>query len=198
MSDPNKEHDFKVLELGPKATLAEVKNAYFRLKKLYSADSALLSPISQEIPEDKRLRILLEVEEAYQSLLEYFREEASLKAEGGGPAPAAGVRPAAASGTSPEKSTAAGEDLTFSGPVLKRIRESLGIPLQLIFHTTKIRVEQLEAIEEENFAKLPDQAYLKVHLKEYAGHLSLNPKRVINDYLKRYAEWKKAHRPEQP
>ncbi len=62
MSDPNKERDFKVLELGPKATLAEVKNAYLRLKKLYSADSALLSPISQEIPEDKRLRILLEVE----------------------------------------------------------------------------------------------------------------------------------------
>jgi cytoskeletal protein RodZ len=77
-----------------------------------------------------------------------------------------------------------------------RVRESLGLPLHLIFHTTQIRVEQLEAIEEENFAKLPDEAYLKAHLKEYAGHLSLNPKKVVQDYLKRYADWKKVHRPE--
>jgi hypothetical protein len=196
MSDADKERDLKTLELGPKATLAEVKNAYFRLKKLYSADSALLSPISQEIAEDRRLRILLEVEEAYQRLLQYFREEPSWRVEGRGPAPAAGSRPPAVSGTSSEKGAATGEELTFSGPALKRIRESLGIPLQLIFHTTKIRVEQLEAIEEENFAKLPDEAYLKVHLKEYAGHLSLNPKKVIHDYLKRYAEWKKIHRPD--
>ncbi len=74
--------------------------------------------------------------------------------------------------------------MTFTGPVLKKIREGLGIPLQSIFQTTKVRVEQLEAIEAESFDKLPDEAYLRAQLKEYAGHLLLNPRKVIADYLK--------------
>jgi hypothetical protein len=192
MSDKNRERDLKILELGPQASLTEVKNAYLRLKKLYAGDSALLSPIAQDLSEEKRLRILLEVEEAFQRLLASFHDEALRPEGGGGPAPAG--RPPAAAGPSQEDKITSAEELTFSGPVLKRVRESLGLPLHLIFHTTKIRVEQLEAIEEENFAKLPDEAYLKVHLKAYAGHLSLNPKKVVQDYLKRYADWKKAHR----
>ncbi|MCJ7611478.1 MAG: helix-turn-helix domain-containing protein [Candidatus Aminicenantes bacterium] len=185
MSDENRERDLEVLELGPQASLTEVKNAHLRLKRLYTGESALLSPIAQDLSEDKRLRILLEIEEAYQRLLASFRDEAQRPQGGGGPATA---------GASRQEKTSSAEELTFSGPVLKRVRESLGLPLHLIFHTTKIRVEQLEAIEEENFAKLPDEAYLKVHLMAYAGHLSLNPKKVVQDYLKRYAVWKKVHR----
>jgi len=193
MSDKNRERDLEVLELGPHASLIEVKNAYLRLKRLYTGDSALLSPIAQDLSEDKRLRILLEIEEAYQRLLASFYDEAHRPQGGGGPAP--GGRPPAAFGASRQEKISSAEELTFSGPVLKRVRESLGLPLHLIFHTTKIRVEQLEAIEEENFAKLPDEAYLKVHLMAYAGHLSLNAKKVVQDYLKRYADWKKVHRP---
>jgi curved DNA-binding protein CbpA len=193
MSDKNRERDLEVLELGPHASLIEVKNAYLRLKRLYTGDSALLSPIAQDLSEDKRLRILLEIEEAYQRLLASFYDEAHRPQGGGGPA--TGGRPPAAFGASRQEKTSSAEELTFSGPVLKRVRESLGLPLHLIFHTTKIRVEQLEAIEEENFAKLPDEAYLKVHLMAYAGHLSLNAKKVVQDYLKRYADWKKVHRP---
>jgi len=193
MSDKNRERDLEVLELGPHASLIEVKNAYLRLKRLYTGDSALLSPIAQDLSEDKRLRILLEIEEAYQRLLASFYDEAHRPQGGGGPATAG--RPPAAFGASRQEKTSSAEELTFSGPVLKRVRESLGLPLHLIFHTTKIRVEQLEAIEEENFAKLPDEAYLKVHLMAYAGHLSLNAKKVVQDYLKRYADWKKVHRP---
>ena len=193
MSGENRERDLEVLELGPHASLTEVKNAHLRLKRLYAGDSALLSPIAQDLSEDRRLRILLEVEEAYQRLLASFYDEAHRPQGGGGPA--TGGRPPAAFGASRQEKTSSAEELTFSGPVLKRVRESLGLPLHLIFHTTKIRVEQLEAIEEENFAKLPDEAYLKVHLMAYAGHLSLNPKKVVQDYLKRYADWKKVHRP---
>jgi hypothetical protein len=193
MSDGNRERDLEILELGPRASLIEVKNAYLRLKRLYAGDSAILSPIAQDLSEEKRLRILLEVEEAFQRVLASFRNEAHRPPAGGGPAP--GGRAAAPGGASREDKIASAEELTFSGPVLKRVRESLGLPLHLIFRSTKIRVEQLEAIEEENFAKLPDEAYLKAHLKAFAGHLSLNPMNVVQDYLKRYADWKKAHRP---
>jgi len=194
MNDRNREQALAVLELGPNASLTDVKNAYLRLKKLYTGEPALLTPMAQDLSEEKRLRILLEVEEAYQQLLAFFQVEASGAEEKGGGLH--GSRPPGMAPASREGKAGPAEELTFTGPVLKRVRESLGLPLHLIFHTTKIRVEQLEAIEDENFSKLPDEAYLKVHLQAYAGHLSLNPKKVVQDYLKRYADWKKVHRPE--
>ncbi len=195
MTDRTREQALAIMELGPNASSTEVKNSYLRLKKLYAGDSTLLSPLAQDLSEEKRLRILLDVEEAYEQLLAWFREEARGAEEKSGQAPG-GRQPAGASPSREEK-TGPAEELTFTGPVLKKVRESLGLPLHLIFHSTKIRVEQLEAIEEENFAKLPDEAYLKAHLQAYAGHLSLDPKKVAQDYLKRYADWKKVHRPEE-
>ncbi len=69
------ERNLAVLELGPDAALVQVKSAYLRLKKLYSGDSPLLQPIARDFPEEKRLKILLEIEEAYNSLLEHFHTE---------------------------------------------------------------------------------------------------------------------------
>jgi hypothetical protein len=189
------ERDLTVLELGPDATPAQVKSAYLRLKKLYSADSPLLSPIARDFPEEKRLRILLEVEEAYHRLLGHFHDEQAEESRGGAgraPVPADPAGRGPGPGTAPAASVA---EPVFSGPVLRKIREDLGIPLQAIFQATKVRVEQLEAIESESFEKLPDETYLRIQLKEYAGHLLLNPKKVIVDYLKRFAEWRKIHPP---
>lgn len=45
-----------ILELGPSASLSDVKNAYSRLKKLYSEDSLALAPLADEFPEKKRKR----------------------------------------------------------------------------------------------------------------------------------------------
>lgn len=181
------ERDFTVLELGPDATLIQVKSAYLRLKKLYSSDSPLLAPIARDFPEEKRLKILLEVEEAYRRLLEHFHAEnaeAPSSRDNASPAPIPSPSVAEAPGA-PEPA--------FSGPALKKIREELGISLQTIFQDTKVRVEQLEAIEAENFDKLPDETYLRIQLKEYAGHLLLNPRKVIADYMKRFTDWKKTH-----
>jgi len=36
---------FDILEVSPEATLLEIKSAYSRLKKLYSTDSVVISPI---------------------------------------------------------------------------------------------------------------------------------------------------------
>lgn len=193
MNEPGPERDFAVLELGSDASLAQVKSAYLRLKKLYSGESPLLSPIARDFPEEKRLRILIEVEEAYHNLLKHFHvEHIEEHLAAGRVFPLSPLAPLRESGS---EGGAAGGELTFSGPVMKKIRQDLGIPLQTISRDTKLRGEQLEAIESESFEKLPDEAYLRAQLKAYAGHLLLNPVKVISDYLKRFLEWKKTHPP---
>lgn len=169
-----------ILELGPSASLSDVKNAYSRLKKLYSEDSLALAPLADEFPEKKRKRILRQVEEAYLKLQGTFRPE-----------PAVSVRaiPAELSPEEPVEKRSPVID-KFSGPALREIRERSGIKREEISSRLKLRTELLKNIEEENFGALPEAPYLKGHLKNLAGCLGLNPDRVADDYLKRYRERK--------
>ncbi len=59
----------EILELGPDASLVEIKKSYLHLKRLYSTDSIVISPIAEEFPEEKRKEILQQIEGAYTKLL---------------------------------------------------------------------------------------------------------------------------------
>jgi len=172
---------FEILEVSPDASVLEIKHAYLRLKKLYSSDSAVIAPIAKEFPKKRRREILKEIEEAYSKIRAFLEnEQESLDDE----------EPSASDGLSVERRA---ETISFSGPVLKQIREKLGIQLHDVALETKLRVENLENIESEKFAALPPEPYLKGHLKIYASSLLLNPSKVIYDYLKRYRKWKREH-----
>ncbi len=65
----------EVLELGPNASLTDVKNAYLRLRRLYGGTSIALDPIAEEFSDKKRARILQDIEAAYADLLKAGREK---------------------------------------------------------------------------------------------------------------------------
>ncbi len=65
----------EVLELGPDASLVEIKKSYLHLKRLYSTESFAISPIAEEFSAEKREEILRQIEEAYSSLLEILEKE---------------------------------------------------------------------------------------------------------------------------
>jgi cytoskeletal protein RodZ len=46
-------------------------------------------------------------------------------------------------------------------------------------------------MEEEKFEVLPEEIYLKTHLKNIAACLDLKPGKVVDDYLGRFREWKR-------
>jgi curved DNA-binding protein CbpA len=172
---------FEVLELSPDASLRDVKNAYLRLKKVYSGDSIVLAPLAEEFSEKKRKKILQQLEGAYAKLSAAFKDKP----------PAATLRFADqvdTEGTTPEEEIIAHRN--FSGPILKEIREKMGVELSEISKQLKLRVELLKNFEEETYAALPEEIYLKVHLKNYATCLHLNPTKVVDDYLVRYLAWK--------
>ena len=65
----------EILELGPDASLAEIKKSYIHLKRLYSTESIVISPIAEEFPEEKRKEILEKIEESYRKLLLLLEKE---------------------------------------------------------------------------------------------------------------------------
>lgn len=68
------------------------------------------------------------------------------------------------------------------GEYLKSVRESRGLQLEEAARVTRISKSYLAAIEEGNFEKLPNPAYIKGFLRLYAGFLSLSGDDVVQRY----------------
>ena len=70
------------------------------------------------------------------------------------------------------------------GSALRRAREIRGITIDEAARDTKLRVEQLHALEGEAFDELGDPVYARAMLRTYAQYLGLKPERVLSVYAK--------------
>jgi flagellar biosynthesis protein FlhG len=73
----------------------------------------------------------------------------------------------------------------FSGALLQKVRESLGVEIAEIAAKTKIAVGHLRAIEQDAFHELPALVYTRGFVHEFAKFLRLDPTQVVRTYLKR-------------
>jgi flagellar biosynthesis protein FlhG len=78
-----------------------------------------------------------------------------------------------------------GPDTEFSGPLLRKVRESFGVELAEICARTKIAKTHLAAIEDEHFETLPAVVYVRGFLNELAKYLQLDPPQVQRTFLRR-------------
>jgi len=76
----------------------------------------------------------------------------------------------------------------LSGKDLKRIRDELGVSLEMIAEMVKVRIVFLRAIEEDQFEKMPSRMFLKSFLRAYAQCMGLDANIVASHYLKRIEE----------
>ena len=72
----------------------------------------------------------------------------------------------------------------ISGSDLKEIREAYGLELEEIFQVARIGVSILKSIEDNQLEDLPSVFYLKNFLKSYAEILQIDPKRIVDGYMK--------------
>lgn len=70
------------------------------------------------------------------------------------------------------------------GSLLKRTREERNIDLDEAVRVTRIRRHSLDALENEEWDKLPPQVFVKGFLRSYAEFLGLDKEMVINSYLR--------------
>jgi len=73
----------------------------------------------------------------------------------------------------------------LSGSDLKKIRDELGVSLEEIAETVKVRLAYLRAIEEDQFEKAPSRIFLKGFVRAYAQYIGLDADMVASRYLKR-------------
>jgi flagellar biosynthesis protein FlhG len=176
---------YEILEVGPKATDEEIRNAYDKLKIIYTPGSLgvtiLLTP--QEVKE-----IHDKVEEAYRVLRDPRSQRAydlMLRGEGemtivSTPSP---IIPHRALSQKQIAEALGCEEIHWSGELLSKIRHYLALDLDEMAVETKIGKHNLKAIEEEDVQVLPAPVYLKGFLKVYAQALGLDPYRVTEEYL---------------
>ena len=172
----------ETLELEPGASLSEVRKAYQHLKALYSRESIVTVPIEDEISPGVKRQILHQIEEAYKGLLNSFEEEEYTTENEMDSRPAMKTY---------EQTSV--ELTTFTGQALRKIRERLNIDLQDIALSTRVQTQYLKDIELENFETLPPEAYTRGFVVSYAAYLSLDSKKVADDYMSRYFAWKEEH-----
>jgi Helix-turn-helix domain len=73
---------------------------------------------------------------------------------------------------------------TGVGSALRRARELRALTLDQAARDTRLRVEQLDALEREDFEVLPGEVYVRASLRTYANYLGLNADEVAGAYAR--------------
>jgi cytoskeleton protein RodZ len=73
---------------------------------------------------------------------------------------------------------------TGVGSALLRAREVRGLTLEEAARDTRLRVDQLDALEREDFDVLPGEVYVRASLRTYASYLGLDADRVASAYAR--------------
>lgn len=74
------------------------------------------------------------------------------------------------------------------GDYLKSVREEKKLSIKVVASHTKISVTNLELLEENRFDALPNIAYLKGFVRNYAKILGLNPQSAVEVLIKTYGK----------
>ncbi|MEO8878235.1 MAG: helix-turn-helix domain-containing protein, partial [Polyangiaceae bacterium] len=168
----------------------EIRRAFKRQKEIYALGGLATSSLLTE-PELKTE--LARVDEAHDTLLDPVRRRAydlstfpdeqvpdSLSARASRPALAAEELMLRS-----ELLRELGPDTEYSGALLRKVRESMGVEVAEIASRTKIAKAHLIAIEEENFSALPATVYVRGFVSELAKFLKLDPVQVQRTFLRR-------------
>ena len=183
---------YAVLGVTRSANDEEVRRAYKRQREIYATGG--LATVSL-LGVDELAAAQRKLDEAYDTLLDPVRRRAYDLST----FPTVEPEVLSARTTSPavaaeqlmlqrELQRDIGPDTEFSGALLRKVRESLGLEIVEISATTKISRAHLQAIEDERFAELPALVYTRGFLVELAKQLHLDPMQVQKTYLRRLRE----------
>jgi len=185
---------YEVLLAHRGATDEELRRAYKRQRDLYQTGSLPLTSLLRDV---EQRRESARIEEAHDTLLDPLRRksyDASIFPETEAEAPRSVETDSALlaerSVLRQELSREINGETDFTGRLLMKVRESMGVELTDIARETKISVAHLSAIETESFDELPALVYTRGFVQQLAKFLKLDPTQVTKTYLRRLREWR--------
>ena len=69
------------------------------------------------------------------------------------------------------------------GEFFKQVRETKGLTIDEVAAKTRIRTDFVKALEDGNFAKLPDQVFARGFVRSYARSLGLDEEDAIHRFV---------------
>jgi flagellar biosynthesis protein FlhG len=197
---PSDSH-YELLEVPPTASFEDIRRANRRIRDIYGTESIAVSglydPASLEAVHrrlDLAYTTLMDAAKRKDYDHELFPDGVPMPVSppSSGPTDVAPSARPAAKGDDPAQLAARPPmpEITgrteFSGPLLRQIREAVGVELREIAEKSKIGMAYLQALEGEVWNKLPASVYVRGFLAEYARALGLDAERVKQTYLERY------------
>ncbi len=170
---------WEVLGVEPGASEQEVRRAYERLAAALAPGSLALYSLAETADQQA---LQEQLRSAYLTLMRAFGWDAAAPPQ---PQPPAAPSPAAPAPIPPPPA-APPEPVEFTGAALRRVRESQGLSIAEVADRTRIRPRQLESIEEEAFAALPERVFVRGFVMAVARELHLDPEQVWASYGKRW------------
>jgi len=185
---------YELLEVAPTSSFEDIRRANRRIRDIYGPESVVVGGLYSR---DRLEALHRRFDEAYGVLMDAARRkeyDQRLFPEGMPTAPILGESAPLAIETPPRvlpPMPTLTADTEFTGALLRQIREAKGIELREIAEASKVGMGYLQAIEDENFAKLPAVVYTRGFLLEYAKAAGLDPSRVADSYLDRFRRGRK-------
>lgn len=178
-------HDLLEIERG--ASDEDIRRAYKRCREVYAHDSLCCYGLF-EPHEIEKLRARLD--EAFDVLVDPARRRPyELSAFPDQPEPMPAQRPDAREEEPARPPPELSPDTQFTGAILRQVRESQRVTLHELTLRTKITTTYLKAIEDDDFARLPELVYTGGFLRELARCLKLDAQQVSRTYVGRYKRY---------
>lgn len=76
-------------------------------------------------------------------------------------------------------------DLGYSGRLLRAVREARGLSLQDLSDSSRISVRYLEAVEDDDYERLPSATFVRGYVREMARLLELDEAAMVDGYMRR-------------
>ncbi|MBS1959897.1 MAG: helix-turn-helix domain-containing protein [Bdellovibrionales bacterium] len=184
--DPSSLYD--TLELTPDATPQEIRSAYLRLKSAYNKESIAHYTLFSREETDQMLQ---RIENAYLTLSNPEKRKTYDSSQGlthqgrayTTPMPTYSSTVSSISNDSSDVELLVESEQDWSGSAIRRIREARKITLEDLADFTRISKAYLQAIEDEDYKKLPAVVYCRGFLQQIAKRLKLPNDQMISKYI---------------